>query len=125
MHGVASGVSARGPKPLAVADSYSPAAGGSGTLAYTAPESWEHDVKTGRLHTPDRATDQWALGEPCRSLAPGRPRADPPFTGLILHLLSFFTLPYHNEEDMALLEHEIRDYPGYARLASPTRRALR
>ncbi|ORY73062.1 kinase-like domain-containing protein [Leucosporidium creatinivorum] len=68
--------------------------GGSGTLAYTAPESWEHDVKTGRLHTPDRATDQWALG-------------------LILHLLSFFTLPYYNEDDMALLEPEIRAYPGF------------
>lgn len=43
----------------------------------------------------------------------GSMRADPYLiTGLILHLLSFFTLPYHNEEDMALLEPEIRAYPG-------------
>jgi hypothetical protein len=32
--------------------------------------------------------------------------------GLILHLLSFFTLPYHNEADNNLLEQEIRAYKG-------------
>lgn len=42
--------------------------GGSGTLAYTAPEAWEYDPKTGRLRSADRAVDQWALGESSMSL---------------------------------------------------------
>lgn len=42
--------------------------------------------------------------------------------GLILHLLSFFTLPYHNLTDDVLLEQEIRAYPGYSfSLADPIR----
>lgn len=57
------------------------------------PESWDLDSKTGRLHVPDRSTDLWALG-------------------LILHLLSFFVLPYHKSRDDDL-EQEIRSYPGF------------
>ncbi|KAM0791014.1 hypothetical protein ACM66B_004313 [Microbotryomycetes sp. NB124-2] len=68
--------------------------GGSGTLAYLAPETWEHDTKSGKLRSADRAVDQWALG-------------------LILHLLAFFALPYRNEHDMRLLEQEIQAYRGF------------
>ncbi|SCV69619.1 BQ2448_2639 [Microbotryum intermedium] len=67
--------------------------GGSGTLMYTAPEAFELDSR-GRLHTADRATDQWALG-------------------LIFHLMSFFTLPYRNQNDTKKLEEEIKAYPGF------------
>ncbi|KDE08169.1 IKS protein kinase [Microbotryum lychnidis-dioicae p1A1 Lamole] len=67
--------------------------GGSGTLMYTAPEAFELDSR-GRLHTADRATDQWALG-------------------LIFHLMSFFTLPYRNQDDTKKLEEEIKAYPGF------------
>ncbi|KAK4048089.1 putative serine/threonine-protein kinase iks1 [Microbotryomycetes sp. JL201] len=70
------------------------AEGGSGTLAYLAPETWELDKKSGKLRSADRAVDQWALG-------------------LILHLLAFFALPYHNEHDMLLLEKEIQVYRGF------------
>lgn len=38
----------------------------------------------------------------------------PDTPGLILYLLSFFTLPYHNADDDDLLEKEIRAYPGCA-----------
>ncbi|KAM0752929.1 kinase-like protein [Meredithblackwellia eburnea MCA 4105] len=68
--------------------------GGSGTLDWTPPESWERDPKNGRLRAPDRSTDLWSLG-------------------LILYLMSFFTLPYHNVEDNELLEEEIKAYPGF------------
>ncbi|GAA5821418.1 hypothetical protein JCM10212_002337 [Sporobolomyces blumeae] len=68
--------------------------GGSGTLEYTPPEAWNVEKATGRLATPDRAMDMWALG-------------------LILHLLCFFTLPYHETEELTLLEREIRSYRGF------------
>ncbi|GAA6012802.1 hypothetical protein JCM10207_005365 [Rhodosporidiobolus poonsookiae] len=68
--------------------------GGSGTLAYTPPEAWLVDGKTGKLSPPDRAIDLWALG-------------------LILHLLCFFALPWRHEDDMAQLEKEIRAYRGF------------
>ncbi|GAA5963924.1 hypothetical protein JCM3765_006055 [Sporobolomyces pararoseus] len=68
--------------------------GGSGTLAYTAPEAFERDRKTGKLSAPNRATDCWGLG-------------------LILHLLCFFSLPYRHYDDTALLEQEIRSYRGF------------
>ncbi|GAA5824661.1 hypothetical protein JCM11251_005293 [Rhodosporidiobolus azoricus] len=82
----------------ATADSYHRERhGGSGTLAYTPPESFLLDPKTGKLPSPDRATDQWALG-------------------LILHLLCFFALPWRNageEGDTRELEREIRAYRGF------------
>ncbi|GAA5881810.1 hypothetical protein JCM16303_006462 [Sporobolomyces ruberrimus] len=68
--------------------------GGSGTLAYTAPEAFERDGKTGKLTASNRATDSWGLG-------------------LILHLLCFFTLPYRNIENNVQLEGEIRAYRGF------------
>lgn len=94
------------------------AAGGSGTLDWTPPEAFIPDIRTGKLPAPDRTTDQWALGqfflvgEQSTSLAHTE-RCSPFCTlGLILHLLSFFTLPYHNESDNDLLEQEIRTYKG-------------
>ncbi|GAA5846636.1 hypothetical protein JCM3766R1_005793 [Sporobolomyces carnicolor] len=68
--------------------------GGSGTLAYTAPEAFQRDEKTGKLTAPNRATDAWGLG-------------------LILHLLCFFTLPYRQYDDCVRLEDEIRSYKGF------------
>ncbi|GAA6044016.1 hypothetical protein JCM8097_004301 [Rhodosporidiobolus ruineniae] len=68
--------------------------GGSGTLEYAPPESWLVDPKTGKLSSPDRATDQWALG-------------------LVLHLLCFFALPWTEGEDTERLETEIRGYRGF------------
>ncbi|KAI5474363.1 DUF803 domain membrane protein, partial [Pseudohyphozyma bogoriensis] len=67
--------------------------GGSGTLDWTCPESWDRDPKTHRLRAPDRHTDLWSLG-------------------LILHLLCFFSLPYHSEDPLEL-EEEIKRYPGF------------
>ncbi|GAA5853206.1 hypothetical protein JCM8547_000242 [Rhodosporidiobolus lusitaniae] len=72
--------------------------GGSGTLAYTPPEAlFPPDPRTGKFPSPDRATDQWALG-------------------LILHLLCFFALPWREageEGDTLELEREIREYRGF------------
>lgn len=68
-------------------------AGISGTLEYSAPESWTRDIKTGKLLPATRARDLWALG-------------------LILHLLCYFELPWKNDRDIQALENEIRSYPG-------------
>ncbi|KAK4699574.1 hypothetical protein P7C70_g6686, partial [Phenoliferia sp. Uapishka_3] len=68
--------------------------GGSGTLDWAPPEAWDRDAKTQRLRPPERSTDLWSLG-------------------LVLYLLSFFTLPYHNADDVDLLEQEIQNYPGF------------
>ncbi|GAA5900141.1 hypothetical protein JCM6882_002624 [Rhodosporidiobolus microsporus] len=79
----------------ATADSYHRERhGGSGTLEYTPPEAWLVDPKTNKLASPDRATDQWALG-------------------LVLHLLCFFALPWRSGEDTRELEREIRGYRGF------------
>ncbi|GAA6008090.1 hypothetical protein JCM11491_001878 [Sporobolomyces phaffii] len=68
--------------------------GGSGTLAYTAPEAFKVDPRSGKLTASTRASDLWGLG-------------------LILHLLCFFTLPYRHLDDTAQLEQEIQSYRGF------------
>ncbi|KAI5116294.1 hypothetical protein M0805_002164 [Coniferiporia weirii] len=82
--------------------------GNTGTLEYTAPESLP-SPQTGLLSQVDSKADMWSLG-------------------MILHMLLFFRLPYHHSSDgdkreddgldMARLEKEVQDYPGFRRASN-------
>lgn len=72
-------------------------------LEYTAPEALP-SPHTGFLSQIDSKADMWSLG-------------------MILHMLLFFRLPYHNSSDgskreysggdLARLEKEVQEYQGY------------
>lgn len=77
------------------------------SLEYTAPESLPSPI-TGLLGQVDSKADMWSLG-------------------MILHMLLFFRLPYHNSSDgsragqshdngdLEKLEREVQEYPGFRR----------
>ncbi|OCB90836.1 kinase-like protein [Sanghuangporus baumii] len=79
--------------------------GNTGTLEYTAPEALR-SPQTGLLSQVDSKADMWSLG-------------------MILHMLLFFRLPYHNSSDgdmrsngggdIEKLEKEVLDYEGFRR----------
>lgn len=66
--------------------------GTTGTLDYLAPEAFL-TAADGRPRQHSAALDLWALG-------------------LVLHLLMFFRLPYHNIDDVDELTVEIQAYGG-------------
>ncbi len=106
--------------------------GHTGTMEFMAPEALRLDPRTGDLQELTSKADMWSLGE----LAICSPSAfesstgelqlttlplfpNPacgaqlnPRTGMILHLLLFFRLPYTQVDDVELLRKEMLAYEG-------------
>lgn len=79
--------------------------GNTGTLEYTAPESLN------AMHSLDSKADMWSLGGGSTAEAKTCELRFSYSTGMILHKLLFFRLPYVHD-DIIDLEKEVAGYQG-------------